>query len=117
MVPAVFRSRRTPEAAARRPPLLAYLGCLAKKDGAAVRGFEFAFLLCYRTCERAPFMAEQLAFEKGLFQQRTVHGLKRAVAPRAVLMDGPGCEFLACSGFAENQHRRIGGSNPGDSLV
>ena len=62
-------------------------------------------------------MAEQLAFEKSFFQQGTIDGLKRTVAPRAVLVNGSGCEFLACARFTQNQHRRISGSNPGDPPV
>src|SRR4051812_41304543 len=57
-------------------------------------------------------MAEQLAFQNVLAQRRTIERHKWPLLPRAVLMNRLRDQFLACSGVALNQPRRIRWRDP-----
>jgi hypothetical protein len=73
-----------------------------------VRRLEAADALRDRSRERSSFMAEKLAFEQFRRDGRAVHLHEGALAPVAVHVDGARDEFLAGTGFAFNQDRRVG---------
>src|SRR5262249_19784197 len=67
----------------------AHLTDLVEKNGAVVRGFEFANLLLRRAGERPALVAEQLAFEQGLAQGGAVEADEWPFAPLAGIVNRP----------------------------
>ena len=61
-----------------------------------------------RAGERPCFVAEQLAFENAFRQGGDVERHERLAFARAVLMHGPGDEFLAGAVLALDQHGAVG---------
>ena len=76
-----------------------------------------AGLLADRAGECSTFVAEQLAFEKGLGQRRTVDGHQWAAGARAVGMDGVRDELLAGTAFAAEEHRGVGSRDARDETI
>ena len=62
-------------------------------------------------------VAEKLTLQQGFGNRHAVDHQKRIVGPVAVLVDGPGHQFLARPGFPADQDRGAGGRNPPDGLV
>ena len=58
--------------------------------------------------ECAPFMTEQLAFQKPRRDRGTVHLYQGTLAARAEMMNRAGDQFFSRAGFTLNQYRRIG---------
>ena len=79
-----------------------------EEDRAAVGHLESAAPLADGAGEGALFMAEQLAFQQGFRQGRTVDGHERPGALLGGGVDGPGHLLLAGAGLALDEHRRIG---------
>ncbi len=57
--------------------------------------------------ERALHVTEELGFDEPFRDRRGVEGHERLVAARAVVVDGPGHQFLARAGLALNQHGAV----------
>ena len=63
------------------------------------------------------FIAEQLGLQQGLGNGDAVNDQKGFGRPEAVLIDGPGHQFLAGARIAPDQHRGVGGRHPADGLI
>ena len=62
-------------------------------------------------------MAEQLGFEQGWRQRRTVDADQRCLAPWALPVQGQGHQLLAGAAFAEDQHGKRPRRQLGDALA
>ena len=101
----VFSSRKRRSLACRPRR---HLADLVEEHGAAVGGLEEAALLLPGVGERAPLVAEELAFEQLLRQCRRGDVDERPGRPRAVVVNGLGREVLPGSGLAAQEQRRGG---------
>ena len=81
---------------------------LIEEQGALVRQFEPADLLCDGARESPPFMAEQLAFEQPRRNRRAVHLDEGPLATLTQVVDRASDELLACAGFPLNQRSGVG---------
>ena len=90
---------------------------LVEEQRAAVRLLETPDPPRFRTGERAPFMAEQFAFEQHFGDGRAIHGDERFIGARAVLIQGAGDQLLAGAGLAPNENRHRFGRHPSDFLA
>jgi hypothetical protein len=62
-------------------------------------------------CERSCLVAEQFTGDHARRQGGATHSYERMVTARAQLVDGPGDEFFARSGFPEDQDGTVGWGN------
>ena len=62
-------------------------------------------------------VAEQFALQQGFGDGHAVDDQKGFGRPQAVLVDGPGHQFLAGAGFPPDEHGGVGGRHPADGLV
>src|SRR5262249_42684892 len=92
------------------------VAALVQKQRAFVRQFEPPDALRDRASERAPFVAEELAFEQAGRNRRAVHLDQSALAAITEIVDRMGDQFFTCAGFALNQDRRIGRGDDSDLL-
>ena len=67
--------------------------------------FKTPFFTRDRSCKRAFFMTEQLAFQQVFSQGSTVDGNDRLIAAWAVEMNRFRYQFLPCAAFTQDQHR------------
>ena len=66
---------------------------------------------------KAPlYVAEQLAFNDGGADGGAVHGDEGAFRPGAMMVDGPGHQFLPTSGLSLDEDGRIAGDCVNDQL-
>src|SRR5687767_8351508 len=93
------------------------LANLVEKDSAAVGDLEPALLERMRAGERAPLVAEELAFEERLGQRRAVDGDEWTARPMAVLVNGARGQFLSRTGLPADQHRAVGGGELPDAAI
>ena len=89
---------------------------LIQENGAAVGQFELPAAQAGRAGERSLFVAEQLAFEQFGWDRGAIHLHERAGGERALAMDVSGQQLLAGSGFADQQHARVGPCGHGGLL-
>jgi hypothetical protein len=82
---------------------------LIQKQRAAVRCLEAAYALRDRSSERAPLVAEKLAFEQVRGDRCAVHLDEGPLPSFTLKVDAARDEFLTRTGFAFNQHRNVGG--------
>ena len=87
-----------------------------EEERATFREFEPALALRNGVRERAFFVAEQFAFEKGGGERRAVHRHERAGRPRGQLVDRVGDEFLARAARAFHEDRRLRRRNLADRV-
>ena len=80
-----------------------HLADFVKKEGPTFRLFEETGPVDNGPGEGALLVAEELALHERLGDRAAVHRHKRLVLPRAVVVDGPGDEFLASAAFPEDQ--------------
>ena len=90
---------------------------LVEKQRAAVALLELADAAAVGAGEGALLVAEQLAFQQVLRDGGAVEGQERCFAPGAVLVDGPGDQFLAGAALAGDQHGDVLGRDAADGLV
>src|SRR2546428_297234 len=90
---------------------------LVEEQGAAVRRLEEAVAVLPGAGERALLVAEELALHEVFRDRAAVHGNKRLVAARAVLVDQARGELLAAARFARDIHRRLGAGELADQLA
>ena len=88
-----------------------------QEQRAAVALLELADAAAVRAGKRSSFVAEQFAFQQRLGNGRTVDRQERRLAAAAVMIEGPGDQFLARPALAENQHIDVLGSNAADLLA
>src|SRR6185503_10296323 len=79
-----------------------------------VRNLALAALLTVRARERALFVAEELAFEKGLGNRGAIHRLEGSARTPSARVEGAREEFLARPAFACEQHRDVALAHRGD---
>ena len=84
---------------------------LVEKDRRVVRELEASDLSRQRSGERALLAAEQFALDERARNRRAVDAHHDAAVARALFVNLRRDELLAGSGFAEQQHRRVGGGN------
>ena len=82
-----------------------------QKQRSLVGEFEAADLLRDGAGERAPFVAEEFAFQQPGGDRRAIHLDEGAVASPAQVVDGARDEFLAGARLALDQHGGIGGGH------
>jgi len=87
---------------------------LVEKEGAAVALLEPADTLGAGPGEGTFFVTEEFAFEEIFRNGRAIDGKERTVVPRAVLVDGPGDEFLPRAAFAGDHDGGIAVRNAPD---
>src|SRR5260370_32356350 len=80
---------------------------LIKKESAAVREFEAAFLTALRARERALFVTEQFGLNQRLRQSRATDLNERFVRAQRIVVNRVGDQFLSRPGFSAQQHGRI----------
>ena len=61
-------------------------------------------------------MAEEFVFEGGFVEAGAIEGDEAGAAAAGVLVEGAGDEFLACTGFAEDQDVNVRRGDLGDEL-
>src|SRR5580698_314096 len=85
-----------------------------------MRSLKAADLLRQRTGEWACFVAEPLALQEPGGDGRAVQRNKRTIPPAARFVDGARYQLFSSAGFAQHQHRSIGGRHdfhlPHDAL-
>jgi hypothetical protein len=79
-----------------------------EEDRSSVRKRELSLLARRRAGECAPDVAEQLAFEEGFGNCRTVHFDQRHFALTAVIVNRTGDHLLARAGLARDENRALG---------
>ena len=84
------------------------LAHLVEKERALVRQLQPAHLARDGAGERAFLMAEELAFEQAGGNGGAIQLDKGALAARAQAVDGTRQQLLAGSGFALDEHGRVG---------
>ena len=89
---------------------------LIQEQRAAVGLLELSPFHGRRAAEGAAFVSEQLALDQGLRNRGTVHRHKGPIHPGAMLMDGPGHQFLARSIFSTDQYATVGRTRGLDQL-
>ena len=73
------------------------------EDGASMGNLKKPLLQGMGPRKRSFLMPEQLTLKKALGERPTIHGDEGRLPSRAVVMDGPGDEFLAGAGLADEQ--------------
>src|SRR5207245_9389745 len=79
---------------------------LVEEERAALRELELAKLALVGAGERTLLVAEQVGLDESLGDRRRVDGDEGPLAPRALMVDGPGDELLAGTALAGAQHGR-----------
>ncbi len=82
-------------------------GDFVQEDRSGVGQLKPPFLFLEGPREGAPFVSEELAFQQGFGQGRTVDLDKRPVLPAAVLVEGVGDQLFSRAAFTGNQHRGV----------
>src|SRR5207302_9379378 len=85
--------------------------------GAVVAQLEAALPPCDGARERAPLVAEQLAFKQRVGNRRAVQRNVGGVGARTQFVQRLRDELLARAGFAADQHRRVGRRGVLDDLI
>ena len=94
-----------------------HLRHFVEEEGSLVGSLEEPLTAAVGAGKGALFVAKELAFEQRLRKGRTVHRHKGFGGPGAVLMDGASHQFLAGAGFAGDQDRGAGRSDPRDQFA
>ena len=118
------------EAEQRRLGGAGHVGELVEEQGSAVGGLDEARLRRVGSGERPARVAEELALEQRLREQRAVHRHEGPLAALAPGVDGPRDELFAGAGLPREQHGqlalrgaprgaadRLGGRAPADELL
>ena len=84
-----------------------------EEKSAVISQLEAAALLDQRSGERTLFMTEQFALHQSRRNGRAVQADECSRTARAAIMNGPGDQFLARTGFAVQQHSGTGGRHDG----
>jgi hypothetical protein len=82
---------------------------LVQEQGPAIDTFNSADRLLERSGERAPFVTEELAFEKRLGNRRTIDWHKRLARTGTQFVDRPGGQLLVGAALAAQQYCNVGG--------
>ena len=90
---------------------------LVEEDGAAVGLLELADPAAVGAGEGALLVAEELALQEGLGDGGAVDGQEGGLAAEAVLIDGPGDQFLAGPALAGDQDGHVLAGGAADGLV
>ena len=80
---------------------------LVEEERAAMGQLESSWLALRGACERALFVAEQLALEQGLGDRRAIDGDERSVGAGAQRVQRSGEEFFPSSAFTLEEDGRI----------
>jgi hypothetical protein len=80
---------------------------LVQEQRAPASDLEKPFPVAVGSGERALAIAEELALHEGLGDRAAIHRDEWTLAPRPVLVDQPGREFLAAPGLAGDVDRRL----------
>src|SRR5262249_15352053 len=94
-----------------------HVGDLVEKDSAARALLELADAPSIRAREGAFLVPKQLAFQKLFGNGRAVDSQERAGRAAAVLVDGPGHQFLAGAALAADEYRDFLPRHPANILV
>src|SRR5690606_22676352 len=92
------------------------LADLVEEQGTAVGGFHQAGTARDRAGKGALFVPEQLGFDEGFRNRRTVYRDHRRMGPGGVLVQGAGNQLLAGAGFTADQYRGHGRRDLADAL-
>ena len=95
----------------------AHVADLVQEQGAAVALLELADAAPLGAGEGPLLVAEQLAFQQRLGDGGAVDGQERLVGPAAVVVQGPGHQFLAGAALAQDQHVDVLRGDPADGLA
>ena len=87
------------------------LSDLIEKERRSVGNFESADHLGQGARVSAFFAAEQLAFDQRGRKRSAVDRHQRPVFPQTHAVDGPGQQFFSCSGFPQEENRRVCSGN------
>ena len=84
---------------------------LVQKSCGAIGDFKSTYLNILSACKGAGLVTEQLAFNQICRQRGTIDFYQRVLFAQTIVVNRPGEQFLPGSGFIENQHSGIGGSD------
>ena len=88
-----------------------------EKNHASIGHFQPAFLQRSGSGKCSTLVAEQIAFQKRLWNRGAIDGHKRLARPRTVTMQGPRRQLFAGPALALDQHGRIGGRHALQELI
>src|SRR5436190_11467024 len=90
---------------------------LVEEDGAAIGDLQAALPLCQCPGKSSFLVAEELAFNQGFGERRTVDGDEGTAGAGAVKMNGARRKLFAGAALSRNQNCGIAGCNLRDELI